>query len=250
MDNLINNNIPVHKQNPAENPDTVPAQNAYDPQQSFDKSIFGIDEKKLSNDARKLWEKSFKDLDGDKNVSEGDFTQEELSMSNGSRTFKDFLGGIMGKPWEIAENIITNIKAMFIKSMPDNTPKPQGADELSTYVKEHKIKEGDTFEYKGNIYSVGKGGTISADISDNKKIRQGFSGGKYTETISVEDHNDSVLYNHEGKKILSREDYDDGSASVRIVNYNSEYLMDDTYIRIRSPKKNDDIPQIYIRENK
>ena len=175
MDNSINNNIHITNQNPAENPNTVPAQNTYDPQQSFDKSIFGINEKKLSNDTKKLWEKSFKDLDGDGNVSEGDFTQEELSMSNGSKTFKDFLGGVMGKPWEIAENIITNIKAMFIKSMPNNTPKPQGADELSTYVKEHKIKEGKTFEYKGEIYKVGKGGTITANISDNKKFRQEFN---------------------------------------------------------------------------
>lgn len=244
MNNSVNNYNINKTQQPSQETNTKPVQNNYDAQK-IDKSIFNINDKSLTGTSKEIWDKNFKDLDGDGNVSVGDFTNEELSLSNGHKTFKDYLDGIMGKSWKVAEHIITNIKAMFIKSMPNTEKSSQSnAKEITNYIKNNKLKTGDTFEMDGVKYTVGYNGTVIAQADDYESKTQKFEDGKTSVTTNLGEQLNTTVTDTNGNRITERNDYDDGSAHIKVYN-NGEPQTD---ITIRAPKNDEDIPFIRIKE--
>lgn len=218
--------------------------------QNINKSIFNIDENSLDKETKELWDKTFSDSDGDGHVSEGDFTTEELALTNGNKTFKDFLSGVMGKPWKLAQNIITNIKVMFIKSMPGTKTAYQSDENaIKDIIKSRKLKPGAYFEYDNNKYVVSPEGYAIADMKNTGKETLIYSDDTKVEIQNLSDNSDIKIYNPDGTTIR-RSDYDDGSAVVRISDSEEEKLGDETYIRIRGPRGENGIPQVFIRENK
>lgn len=216
-------------------------QNSYNAQ-DINKSIFNINNEKLSGIPKQIWDKNFKDLDGNGIVSEGDFSNEELNLSNGNKTFKEYLTGIMGKPWSIAENVITNIKAMFIKSMPETEQNnAQNNKNITDYIKDNKLIVGESFEHDGIKYNVGYNNTAIAQSENYKSETQTYTDGKAITSTFMEDQLNTTISDENGKTITDRTDYDDGSAHIKDYNQQAD-------ITIRAPKTKNDIPFIRIKE--
>lgn len=212
-------------------------------------SIFQIDVNSLDEKTKAMWNTKYKDADGDGLISVGDFDAQTLNLSNGSKTFKDYISGILGQAWNVAGGIINNIKAMFIKSNPNYTDKAaiaeqQRSEKFASIIKEKNLKVGDEFVFEGRKYNVGYNGAVIA-VSDNTSKTENMGDG-VTRNTSVDEDMANTDIRDNGKLVIRRTDYDNGAGVMKM--YNSDGSQ--TEITYRAPKGQDDLPSVYIKERK
>lgn len=207
-------------------------------------SVFQIDVNALDSKTKQFWNTGNYDADGDGKISTGDFDSNTLNLSNGSKTFKEFISDLFGKSWDVAGGIINNVKAMFIKSNPNYNDAAKQAEEqrskdCAQIIKDKKLKVGDTFEYKGQKYSVGYNGTVIGMMSDVSSKKDHFGSGVVRESSSYDDTSNTTIKQN-GKTVVTRTDYDNGAGMMKIYNEDGSQ----TKVHYSAPKSPNDKPHI------